>query len=137
MGHHHPIGCLAARFSFTARLSLCLSGGGNWFNVTRRSLGLKFYRRGKAHYGWAQLNVSGSPFENPKATLTGYAYETIPGKSIKAGQTKEADDFAVATDSSNRDDVGPGASVTSSSPDIPHPASLGMLALGAQGLRIC
>lgn len=62
------------------------------------------------------------------ATLTGYAYETIPGKAIKAGQKKEA-----AGDSTN-DDFGPDASLTNPISDKPQPASLGVLALGAQGV---
>ena len=32
------------------------------------------------------------PYRFLSSTLTGYAYETIAGKSIKAGQTKEAAD---------------------------------------------
>jgi hypothetical protein len=43
-------------------------------------------------------------------TLTGYAYETIPGKAIITGETKELDDSA------------------------PDPGSLGSLAAGAAGM---
>jgi hypothetical protein len=59
--------------------------GGYWLNVTDRYLGLKFILHGKTHYGWARLTVG----TGLAATLTGYAYETIPGKSIKAGQRHE------------------------------------------------
>jgi hypothetical protein len=64
---------------------------GPWQRAHDRYVGLKFLVKGKVHDGWARLNVSASklPF---KATLTGYAYETIPGKGIIAGQTKEKDD---------------------------------------------
>ena len=55
---------------------------GQWKNVNRRYLGLKFQIDGKTHYGWARLNVSGFT-----GTLTGYAYETVANKSIRAGQT--------------------------------------------------
>jgi hypothetical protein len=51
---------------------------GRLVNVTNGYLGLKFNIQGKTHYGWARLTVQvlGSAFI--KATLTGYAYETIP-----------------------------------------------------------
>ena len=103
--------------------------GGNWARVTNRYLGLKFKINGKTHYGWARLSVQiSSDYRQITATLTGYAYETIAGKSIKAGQTK-----GPADDSTNQD-FGPGASITNPIPDTPQPASLGMLALGAQGV---
>lgn len=51
---------------------------GSWFNVTRY-LGLKFVIKGKTHYGWARLAVSAQRFV-VTATLTRYAYETVPGK---------------------------------------------------------
>jgi hypothetical protein len=100
---------------------------GSWVNVTNRYLGLKFVIHGKTHYGWARLTVnkSGHSFV---AQLTGYAYETIAGKSIIAGKTHStADDFT-------NENSGPSASVTNPVPDTPQPASLGMLALGAQGV---
>jgi hypothetical protein len=96
---------------------------GSWASVKDRYLGLKFHIGGKVHYGWARLSVS-AKVGSITATLTGYAYETIPNKSIKAGQTKEAADF------------GPGASLTNSISDTPQPASLGALAAGAPGLSI-
>jgi hypothetical protein len=55
------------------------------------------------------------------ATLTGYAYETIPGKLIIAGATK------------GPDDAEPAASLNT---PIPIPATLGPLAMGAPGLSI-
>jgi hypothetical protein len=62
------------------------------------------------HYGWTRLSVqAGNVYIN--ATLTGYSYETIAGKSIKAGQTKEA-----ANDPTN-EDFGPGASLPNPIPD--------------------
>jgi hypothetical protein len=58
---------------------------GYWFDVSDRYLGLKFTFQGETHYGWARLSVK---FIEPRldAELTGYAYETIPGKPILAGQ---------------------------------------------------
>jgi len=91
-------------------------------------LGLKFLINGQLHYGWARLTTTGGwPH---LAVLTGYAYETIPGKSIIAGQKKEA---LVEPDEK---DSGPGASLANPLPDIPLPESLGMLALGAQGVPL-
>jgi hypothetical protein len=62
--------------------------GGPWNDVWNRYLGLKFKIKGKTHFGWARLSVSRND-QNYKitATLTGYAYETIPNKPIVAGKT--------------------------------------------------
>jgi hypothetical protein len=104
---------------------------GQWANVTNRYLGLKFIIQGKVHFGWARLNVQVSRSQfTITATLTGYAYETIPNKAIIAGRTKGT------ADDSGEEDFGSGASLTSPIPDTPHPASLGMLALGAQGVPL-
>jgi hypothetical protein len=102
---------------------------GQWFNVSDRYLGLKFVIKGKFHYGWARLSVivGGG---NITAALTGYAYETIPGKAIIAGRTKgPADEW-------NQDEFEPGAALTAPIPDTQQPASLGMLALGAHGVPL-
>jgi hypothetical protein len=87
--------------------------------LKNRYLGLKFMIKGKVHYGWARVTVTTSG-NNFTATLTGYAYETIPNKSIIAGKTKGKDDESVA------------------SVAAPSPASqtLGMLALGAPGVPL-
>jgi hypothetical protein len=98
-----------------------------WCNGATRYLGVAFQIHGRTHYGWARLSVSRS-----KTTLTGYAYETIAGKLIKAGQTKSAQDEPIL----NPDDFGPGASLTNPVPDKPQHASLDMLALGAQGVPL-
>jgi hypothetical protein len=91
---------------------------GSWLNVTRY-LGLKFVIKGKTHYGWARLAVSAQRFVFT-ATLTGYAYETIPDKPIIAGATKGPED-AERSESSNTP-----SSLT----------AVGVLALGAPGLSI-
>jgi hypothetical protein len=112
--------------------SCTASHGGPWWNVTGRYLGLSFQRNGRTHYGWARLTVTvqGLVPLLQSATLTGYAYETIAGKSITAGQTNGAPD-----DPTN-EDFGPGASLTNPIPDTPRPATLGALAMGAPGLSI-
>jgi hypothetical protein len=93
---------------------------GQWVNVRSRYLGLKFRIKGKVHYGWARLNVTVGN-SRISATLTGYAYETIPGKPIIAGATK------------GTADPEPTASFTMPTPE---PATLGALAMGAPGLSI-
>jgi len=98
--------------------STCYSEG-HWFNATKRYLGFKFRIDGKNHYGWARLTVH---WANQKATLTGYAYETVPGKSLITGQTKEANEMGASEADADR-----------TSP-VFKPASLGVLATGAQGL---
>jgi hypothetical protein len=98
---------------------------GNWLGVMgNRYLGLEFQIKGKTHYGWARLSVARG------ATLTGYAYETLPGKAIIAGRTKGT------ADESGEEDFGPGASLTNPIPNKPQPASLGVLALGVQGVQL-
>jgi hypothetical protein len=100
---------------------------GHWANngngLKNRYLGFEFAIKGETHYGWARASVSKFPFA---VTLTGYAYETIPNKPIIAGKTHGAEDI----------DPGPGASLTNPIPDIPQPATLGALAMGAPGLSI-
>jgi hypothetical protein len=67
---------------------------GPWLNggkgVKHRYLGLKFKIKGRFHFGWARLTVKTTQ-NDFTATLTGYAYETIPDKGIIAGQTKGPD----------------------------------------------
>jgi hypothetical protein len=90
-----------------------------WVNVKQAYLGLKFVIKGKTQYGWARVKVS--LYRSIAATLTGYAYETIPGKPIIAGATK------------GPDDAGPTASLNTPTPE---PATLGALSKGAPGLSI-
>ena len=98
---------------------------GAFANKTDRFLGLRFVLNGKLHYGWARFSIVKAGFIGSlpaiSATLTGYAYETVPGRAIVAGQTK-----------------GPSASMTTPSDALPatHPATLGLLALGAPALDI-
>jgi hypothetical protein len=104
---------------------------GSWANVSNRYLGLMFTLQGKVHYGWARLSVEASKRRfTLTATLTGFAYETIPNKPIIAGQTKgQAGDW-------DEEESSPAASLTNPIPDTPQPASLGALAVGAPGLSI-
>jgi hypothetical protein len=58
---------------------------GNWYDVTAYA-GLTFPIRGQTHYGWAQFKVYNAFNLVLGAYLTGYAYQTRAGKSIRAGQ---------------------------------------------------
>jgi len=71
-------------------------GKGN--GVRDRYLGLKFVVHGKIHYGWARLSVTlghHRQYDDVSATLTGYAYETVPNKPIIAGQITGPDVITV------------------------------------------
>lgn len=102
---------------------------GYWQYGNPRYLGLTFKISGRTHYGWARLIVTRTFFEGFTATLTGYAYETITNKAIIAGKTKGPDEW-------EEDYPGPDASRTDPVPVRPQPASLGTLALGAQGIPL-
>ena len=57
-----------------------------------RYLGLQFVIEGKIHYGWARVSVPSITLKSGiTAVVTGYAYETIPGKPIITGKTKGPD----------------------------------------------
>jgi hypothetical protein len=70
---------------------------GPWKEARKRYLGLKFTIRGTTHFGWARLNVSCVYLYAIGATVTGYAYETIPNKPIVTRQTKGPDVVEAAT----------------------------------------
>jgi len=89
----------AAKYPFAVEMGgvgcRCTSSGGSftggqWLSTENRYLGLQFVIKGEVHYGWARLNVGFSK-GRIAATLTGYAYETIPNKPIITGKTKGAD----------------------------------------------
>lgn len=92
--------------------------------VRNRYIGLKFNIGPQAHYGWMRISVQ---IPNPQkpgfiGTITGYAYETQPNTAIIAGQTSGASEHA--------------ASMPDPLDSQPAPASLGMLARGADGLAL-
>jgi hypothetical protein len=64
------------------------SSKGPWAKTKNGYLGLKFYIKGKVHFGWARLQRAklGEDW-----VLTGYAYETVVGKPIVTGQKKGPD----------------------------------------------
>jgi len=86
-------------------------------------VGLKFLVKGKVHFGWARIKrIAGS--SGFPASITGYAYETIPNKPIVTGKTKGSDEIDIARGSAVL--VGP----------VRKSASLGLLALGAPALSV-
>ena len=118
--HKHMAQC-----SFDRSSSRSNTGSvGPWRNVQSRYLGLKFSISGQIHYGWARLNVKLDKKCNFAVTLTGYAYETIPNKSIFTGHTKGPDDISVEE---------PDAALTMPTSE---PATLGLLAMGSPGLSV-
>jgi hypothetical protein len=106
---------------------------GNWVHVFDRYLGLKFRINGDIHYGWARMSVRlalGKPLES---VLTGYAYETQPNTPITAGQEQGQAD-GIPTEPWIKGESGSDSSLMA--PEAPQPASLGILALGAEGLPL-
>jgi hypothetical protein len=65
------------------------SGNGPWLEARDRYVGFAFFIDGKEHFGWARLSVNRFLFNNT-ARIEGYAYETIPGKAITAGEEGNA-----------------------------------------------
>jgi hypothetical protein len=102
--------------AFAERTDIAYFSGGDWKNATNRFLGLKFFIVGEVHFGWARLTVSANEHqEKVTATLTGYAYETVPNTPIETGQTSEEGRTATLAKSATHPEL-----------------MLGMLALGAQ-----
>jgi hypothetical protein len=85
---------------------------GAFANVTDKYLGVRFLINGEDHYGWVRFTVS-SAQGSVTGTITGYAYNTVAGQSLKAGE--------------------PG---THSNAVDARPASLGALSLGAAGVEM-
>jgi hypothetical protein len=86
-----------------------------WFGLGNPGgyLGLKFVVGSNTYYGWALVELT-----HTGPVLAGYAYESTPGASIRAGA------------------VGPKGAAASMAPvqPAPQPATLGLLANGAMGL---
>jgi hypothetical protein len=97
---------------------------GHWGgNPKNHYLGVRFQMNGQTHYGWIRLTVTTNAEKNGpflSAKITGYAYETVANKPIKAG--------TAAT---------PTAEVREPR-NVPHQVgpSLGMLAAGAEGMPL-
>jgi hypothetical protein len=105
---------------------------GYWFVSGARFLGVRFQINGKTHYGWMRLVNS----SQNGATLTGYAYETIPGKPIRAGYRRDDDDLTREPQDGTPDESVPMSSLGPQAPPPSESGSLGMLALGAEGIPL-
>jgi hypothetical protein len=85
-------------------------------------LSFKFTVNGEIHYGWARVQVDARTPLEITATVTGYAYETVPNRGILTGFTQGTlDDSAEAAASAQQAQTA-------------EPASLGRLAEGAGAL---
>ena len=92
------------------------SARGPWAGVNNKFLGVTFKISGQTHYGWVRVNLH-------TKTITGYAYETNANQPILAGE-KSGPVTNAAADA---------AQVLA---PLKQPATLGALALGADGLSI-
>jgi len=97
------------------------SAAGRWLEVKQAYLGLRFVIKGKTHFGWARIRMGGHSKPGFAATITGYAYETVPNKSIVTGKTKGPD--GISADQP-----------VSTAPT--RNAALGQLAMGSTGRSI-
>jgi hypothetical protein len=88
------------------------SVNGPWLGAKDHYLGFEFLIEGKKHYGWARMSTQAFGCYECIGRVLGYAYETIPGKPIYAGDE--------------------GDSAETSTP----PTSLGALAAGATALNL-
>jgi hypothetical protein len=95
-------------------VALNFSTYGPWLGARDRFLGFSFLIEGQQHFGWARMSIHGfyPVCFGCVAGITGYAYETIPGKPIVAG------DMGLDTKAELK------------------PLTLGMLALGSLGLEL-
>jgi hypothetical protein len=91
---------------------------GPWKQAHNKYLGLKFEINGEVHFGWARLSVTCFTPRAARVLLTGYAYETVAGKAITAGDIGSAEEQTASA-------------LPAESPSVAH---LGLLALGSHGL---
>jgi hypothetical protein len=125
------VGCLTYNETMVAAFSVGVDQG-DWVNVRNRFLGLRLSIDHQAHYGWARFSVQVDG-TSITAVLTGYAYETQAGRAIRAGQTSGTADDAGETEGPQPRVPDPDSKPISRGAG---PASLGVLALGAQGLPL-
>jgi hypothetical protein len=120
VGSGKPFEFQAVNMAYASLTALTYVSGGPWKNVSNRFLGLKFLINGEVHYGWARLTVlTDSHRETVKASLTGYAYETVANQPILTGQISGTEDKSAIA-----------------APAASHMRQLGLLALGLPGLAV-
>jgi hypothetical protein len=105
--------------------------------------GFKFSISSQTHYGWVRLSVTVGGGYGNLATIINvleYAYESNPNTVLPAGacSTAEASSATGAAPHgvASREDASGSAAPIASGVQTPPPASLGMLALGAQGIPL-
>jgi hypothetical protein len=94
---------------------------GPWLGAQNKFLGLKFLINGEVHFGWARVTVNSIH----GAVLTGYAYESVANKPLRAGETKSSDEIA---------DLVSGTAIEATTLGSRKGLTLGILAKGAPGL---
>jgi hypothetical protein len=107
-------------------------------------LGYRFLISGKIHYGWVRITESGFQFgDGGRGQIIASGYESTPDTPIAAGSCTSVSPSTSAvpaphngTSVSSSDQAGSSASAASPTSDTSRPASLGMLALGVQGLPL-
>lgn len=71
---------------FTFRFeSFSSHSGGPWAGQINKYMGVRFTINGQNHFGWIRITV-----EDLQAHISGYAYESVANKPIKAGFTSGA-----------------------------------------------
>lgn len=60
------------------------SWSGNWTTISDGIVGVRFFIGQKLHYGWIKI---GNDLYSDRMSVLEYAYQSVPGKSIKSGQT--------------------------------------------------
>ena len=120
------VSSVSGDFGVTVERSFTLHGGtkhlvGNWGgNPRNRYVGVRFLIDGETHYGWVRLTVTTLPEKFISATITAYAYETVPNEPIQAG-TAATPTAGIQAPENIQNQSAP---------------SLGMLAAGAEGLSL-
>jgi hypothetical protein len=100
-------------------------GRGAWAGVYNRFLGVKFSISKQTHYGWINIDMR-------SRTILGYAYETNANQPIVTGhKSGPVEAGSMKTGSKEIDAAGPAQALATN-----QPATLGALALGADGLSL-
>jgi hypothetical protein len=108
---------------------------GNFDFSQINNFGFKFSISGETHYGWVRLKVTFGPGFDGIATsihVLEYAYETTPNTPIPAGSCTAASENK-ADGSAKSSSKAPAVALAENDA---QPSSLGMLALGAQGIPL-
>ncbi|PNQ73906.1 hypothetical protein C1T31_06165 [Hanstruepera neustonica] len=77
----------------TMNYNSCNYSSSQWCAVTDKYLGLRFNIGANTHYGWARLDAGLSPGTDGY-TIKDYAYNSVAGEPISAGQTLSVDKFS-------------------------------------------